>query len=166
MMKPTVVVLVFVAATVACAGKGTQPQTSPRFQNSPVTPQTGADLVRSRRTAAFQQDATRDDAPGVVKPVAMQPVRPSYTTEAMRATIQGSVDVQIVVAPDGSVARQRVVKVTWSGDSYDGNPFTEATPGLIANALAATKAAKFRPGTLDGAPVPVLTTVTATFDIH
>jgi outer membrane biosynthesis protein TonB len=84
----------------------------------------------------------------------------------MRAGVQGSVDVQIVVAPDGSVARQRVVKVTWTGDSYDGNQFTEATPGLIANALAAAKAAKFRPGTLDGAPVAVLTTMTLTFDLH
>ena len=96
----------------------------------------------------------------------MRPVRPTYTPEAMQAKVQGSVDVQVVVAADGSVARQRVVRVTWTGDSYDGNQFTEATPGLIANALTAVKAAKFRPGTLDGAPVPMLTTITLTFDLH
>jgi hypothetical protein len=40
------------------------------------------------------------------------------------------------------------------------------TPGLIANALTAAKAWKFKPGTLKGAPVPVLTTLTLTFDLH
>jgi outer membrane biosynthesis protein TonB len=168
MMKPTVVVLVFVTATVACAGRVTQTQTSPRLQNGAVSPQPAArpDPRSGSRTAAFQQDATRDDAPGVVKPVAVRPVRPTYTAEAMQAKIQGSVDVQIVVAPDGSVARQRIVKVTWTGDSYDGNQFTDLTPGLIANALAAAQAAKFRPGTRDGSPVPVLTTITLMFEFH
>ena len=96
----------------------------------------------------------------------MKPLRPSYTPEAMRAKVQGSVDLQVVVTPDGSVARQRVVKVTWTGDGYDGTEFTEATPGLLANAVAGAKAAKFTPGTLNGAPVPVMTTITAAFELH
>ena len=126
----------------------------------------GQDSRAASLARAFQQDAARDDAEGVVKPVVLQSRSPSYTPEAMRVRVQGSVDVQVVVGVDGSVVRARVVKVAWSGEGDETNQFTEATPSLIANALTAAKASKFTPGTLNGAPVPVMTTVTLTFKIH
>ena len=117
-------------------------------------------------TRTFQQDATRDDADGLTKPVVRQSPKPTYTTEAMRAQVQGSVGVQVVVAPDGSVARARVVNVEWSGSTDGTTSFTDATPGLVTNALNAAKGWRFSPGTLNGTPVPVMTTITLTFKLH
>jgi outer membrane biosynthesis protein TonB len=124
------------------------------------------DMLATSQTPLFQGDATRDDAPRLTKPVVVQSTQPQYTPEALRAKVHGSVDVQVVVGADGSVVRARPVKVEWAGEGYDTTPFTEATPGLLANALTAAKVWKFRPGTLNGAPVPVLTTITLTFRIH
>lgn len=146
MLKRAVVALVFL---VAASGHM-------RAQDSRAT-----SLAR-----AFQQDAARDDAAGVVKPVVLQSRSPTYTAEAMRVRVQGSVDVQVVVGVDGSVVRARVVKVAWSGEGDETHHFTEATPGLIANALTAAKASTFRPGTLNGSPAAVMTTMTLTFRLH
>jgi outer membrane biosynthesis protein TonB len=158
-MKPTVVALVLVAAASAATAFAT-PLAAQR--PTPATP----NILATSQTRIFHGDATRDDAPGVTKPVVVQSPQPQYTTEALRAKVHGSVDVQIVVGVDGSVARARVVKVEWTGEGYGTTPFTETTPGLVANALTAANAWKFKPGMLDGAPVPVLTTITLTFRIH
>ena len=158
-MKPTVVALVLVAAASAAPLFAT-PQTAQ--QPTTAIP----NILATSQTRTFQGDATRDDAPGLIKPVVVQSPQAVYTPEAMRARVHGSADVRIVVGVDGSVARARIVKVEWAGEGDGTTPFTETTPGLVANALAAAKAWKFKPGTLDGAPVPVLTTVTLTFRIH
>ena len=132
----------------------------------------------SRQTLTFQKDAIGENAVGLSKPIALQSVRPQYTPEALRARVHGSVSVQVVVGADGAVERARVVTVmwsvvgdfepttAWSSDTDSTAPFTQVTPGLVANALTAAKAWKFKPGTLNGAPVPVLTTLTLTFDLH
>jgi len=146
MLKPTVLALVIVGAA-----SGTV---------------LGQDPGIASRIQAFQQDATRDDAAGLIRPIGLQSPLPHYTPEAMRLKVQGSVDVQIVVGVDGSVVRTRVVKVAWSGEGDAATPFTEATPGLLENAITAAKASKFKPGTLNGTPVPVMTTITLTFRIH
>ena len=91
------------------------------------------------RTRAFQQNATRDDAPGAVKPVPLQSPRPSYTPEAMRARVQGSVGVQVVVSADGSVDRARVVQATWMGDSDSTASFTQGASTLTENAVTTAK---------------------------
>jgi TonB family protein len=117
-------------------------------------------------TRTFQLDALPDDAPGVGKPVPLQSPRPQYTPGAMRARVQGSVGVQVVVGTDGSVNRARVVQSTWTGDSDSTASFTQGTSALTENAVTTAKMWKFTPGTLNGAPVPVMTTITLTFDIH
>jgi outer membrane biosynthesis protein TonB len=133
---------------------------------------------RQTQTLTFQKDAVREDTAGLVKPIVVQSVRPQYSAEAMRSRVHGSVGVQVVVGADGAVDRARVVTVAWSvigdfesptawsADTDSAAPFTQGTPGLMANALTAAKAWKFKPGTLNGAPVPVLTTLTLTFDVH
>ena len=115
---------------------------------------------------AFQQDATGDDADGLTKPVVTRSLKPIYTPQAMRAQVQGSVGVQVVVAPDGSVARARVVNVEWSASTDGTTSFTDATTGLVTEALNAAKGYRFSPGTLKGTPVPVMTTITLTFKLH
>jgi protein TonB len=47
---------------------------------------------------------------GVSWPRLLQEVKPNYTSDAMRARIEGLVVLEIVVLPDGSVGRVRVVR--------------------------------------------------------
>jgi hypothetical protein len=124
-MKPTVIALVL-AASVAAFTVGLA------AQQPAIAP---GDMLATSQTRLFQGDATRDDTPGLIKPVVVQSTQPQYTPEALRARVYGSVDVQVVVGVDGSVARARAVRVQWAGEGYDATPFTEATPGLLANAL-------------------------------
>jgi TonB family protein len=74
----------------------------------------------------------------------------------MRQKIQGQVEVQAVVMPDGTVARARVTK------SLD------RIYGLDDEAVKAVHQFTFAPnsGTLNGRPVPVAVTLTLTFKLH
>jgi TonB family protein len=72
----------------------------------------------------------------------------------MRAKVQGSVLVEAVVLPDGTVGDVRVVR------SLD-NVF-----GLDQEALKAAKQWKFVPGTRFGQPVAVLVTIELTFTLR
>ena len=92
--------------------------------------------------------------PQLVKPTIKRSVQPKYTSEAMRAKLQGIVDVEAVIAPDGTVDRARVVK------SLD------TQLGLDANAIEAVKQWVFEPGTLQGQPVAVVVQLTLEFRLH
>ncbi len=90
----------------------------------------------------------------VFAPQIITQIVPKYTPEAMRAKIQGQVDVEVIVMPDGTVGKARVVR------SLD------TLYGLDEQALIAARQSTFIPGALDGAPVPVLVTLTFTFRLH
>ena len=112
-------------------------------------------LDRPRSAEQRQFDgATADDMPGLVKPVLVKSVGPTYPSDAMRARIQGVVEVDIVVKSDGTVGAARVAR------SLD------TQFGLDAPALDAVRAWLFRPGTLNGEAVPVLTRVNVTFGLQ
>jgi TonB family protein len=91
---------------------------------------------------------------GVSDPQLIKEVRPNYTSEAMRAKIQGQVELEAVVEPNGTITRVRVMK------SLD-KQF-----GLDAEAMLAAKKWLFRPGYKDGKPVPVLVTLILEFRLH
>lgn len=91
---------------------------------------------------------------GVDLPRVLQEVRPQYTSDAMRAKIQGTVWLECVVEPDGSVGNVRVVR------SLD------QTYGLDQEAIKAARQWRFAPGTKDGHPVPVLVTIELTFTLR
>ncbi len=91
---------------------------------------------------------------GVQSPTPIREVKPQYTAEAMRAKVQGSVLLECVVRPDGTVGRVDVVK------SLD------PTFGLDQEAVKAAKQWRFRPGTRQGEPVPVLVTIELTFTLR
>jgi TonB family protein len=82
-------------------------------------------------------------------PRLIREVRPNYTPEAMERRVEGRVDMEIEILPDGSVG---VVRITRSLDS-----------DLDAAAVAAVREWKFRPGVLNGKEVPVLAEVEMTF---
>jgi periplasmic protein TonB len=91
---------------------------------------------------------------GVLMPIVISEVKPSYTADAMRQKIQGIVMVEAVVMPDGGVGQVQVVR------SLD------PTFGLDQEAVKAVRRWRFRPGTRFGQPVPVLVEIELTFTLR
>lgn len=106
-------------------------------------------------TSAPARSRTYDAAtPGLVLPVPVRVERARYTNAAMRERLSGRVVVEALVEPDGRVSDVRVI------ESLD-REF-----GLDASAVEAAKRAVFRPGLLDGVPVPVAVALELSFSIH
>ena len=91
---------------------------------------------------------------GITLPSVMREVKPAYTADAMRAKVQGSVWLECIVLPDGTVGD---VKVTRSLDPIF---------GLDQEAIKAAKQWRFRPGMRQGEPVPVIITIELTFTLR
>src|SRR6202171_163588 len=91
---------------------------------------------------------------GVTLPRVQHEERPAYTSDAMRAKVQGTVLLQCVVRPDGTVGDVQVVR------SLD------PTFGLDQQAVAAARRWRFFPGTRLGEPVSVLVTIELTFTLR
>jgi len=91
---------------------------------------------------------------GITLPQLVREVKPQYTSDAMRAKIQGTVWVECVVRPDGGVGDAHVIR------SLD------STFGLDEAALTAARQWRFRPGMRMGEPVPVLITIELTFTLR
>jgi TonB family protein len=91
---------------------------------------------------------------GVSDPTVIREVKPNYTSEAMRAKIQGQVWLDAVVEPNGTITQVRVAK------SLD------RQYGLDAEAIKAAQKWLFKPGYKDGKPVPVIITLILEFRLH
>jgi len=91
---------------------------------------------------------------GVTTPVVLREVKPAYTSDAMRAKVQGSVLLECIVRPDGSVGD---VKVARSLDPVF---------GLDLEAMKAARQWRFRPGMRQGEPVAVLVVIELTFTLR
>ena len=104
--------------------------------------------------ASSPPGVSRPSDPGVVAPVAIRSPKPAYTKAAMEAKITGSVVVECVVLADGTVGDVRVVQPL------------DQTYGLDDQAVKAAKQWRFKPGTKDGKPVPVLVSLEMTFSLR
>jgi TonB family protein len=91
---------------------------------------------------------------GIINPRVVREVKPQYTADAMRAKVQGTVLLECVVLPDGTVGKVDVVK------SLD------STFGLDGEAVKAARQWRFQPGTRFGEPVAVLVTIELTFTLR
>ena len=80
--------------------------------------------------------------------------KPEYTSEAMRAKVQGTVEVEAVVNDDGTVGQVRIVRSL--DDRF----------GLDQKAIEAVRNWRFRPGTRFGKPVAVLVLIELTFTLR
>lgn len=87
-------------------------------------------------------------------PTLIERVPPKYTPDAMRARIQGSVWIECVVQADGTVGNARIIQ------SLD------RRFGLDEEAMAAARRWRFRPGLLNGKPVPVVVTIELMFSVR
>ena len=91
---------------------------------------------------------------GVSLPRIIREVKPQYTSDAMRAKIQGAVLLQCTVRPDGSVTDIQVVR------SLD------PRFGLDEEAIKAARQWRFAPGTRMGQPVSVQITIELSFTLR
>jgi len=91
---------------------------------------------------------------GVTLPRVLHEERPQYTSDAMRAKVQGTVLLECVVRPDGGVTDVQIVR------SLD------PTFGLDQQAVAAARKWRFAPGTRLGEPVAVQITIELTFTLR
>lgn len=91
---------------------------------------------------------------GVLSPVPIRQVRPSYTADAMRARRQGVAGLDCVVETDGSVRMCDLVQPL------------DPSFGLNEEALKAARQWQFRPGTRFGEPVRVLVRIELAFTLR
>src|SRR5207247_5766164 len=91
---------------------------------------------------------------GVTVPVLVREVKPQYTSDAMRAKIQGTVILECIVRPDGTVSDIQVQR------SLD------PTFGLDAEAIKAARQWRFRPGLTMVEPVSVHVTIQLPFTLR
>ena len=109
-----------------------------------------ADPAAARQAVA---EAARSHIAGDARPrFVVTKVRPTYTFEALRARIQGSVLLELIVRSDGLPDEIRVI------GSLD--------PGLDEEAMAAARPWRFQPGRVGDAPVDVLVTIVMDFRVH
>jgi len=91
---------------------------------------------------------------GVTTPVVLKEVKPQYTSDAMRAKVQGSVWLECIVRSDGTVGDVKVIR------SLD------STFGLDLEAMKAARLWRFRPGTRLGEPVSVQVIIQLDFTLR
>ena len=99
----------------------------------------------------FQMESVSPCEEGVRLPTPLHEVQPSYTAAAMAAEISGSVILEGIVMPDGTVGETRLVRSLSS------------ETGLDDAAVRAFKQWRFAPATRDGGPVAARVTVEMTF---
>ena len=90
-------------------------------------------------------------AGAVQPPVLMSITKPEYPAVARRMGVQGDVVMRLQVDASGAVTGVEMIKGV------------SETAGIDAAALRAARTAKFKPGTLDGKPVPSSYTLTVPF---
>lgn len=90
---------------------------------------------------------------GVTPPEVVTQVKPTYTAEALRAKIQGSVLLEVIVQRDGTPGRVQVVRSLDPG-------------GLDVRAIEAVREWRFKPGRLGDTPVDVLVTIIMDFSVR
>ena len=93
-------------------------------------------------------------SPGVSNPKLVRNIVPNYTSDAMRRKIQGAVELEAVVMPDGTVGGLRVVKSL--DDRY----------GLDEEAIQAAGRWFFEPGRVNGSPSAIIVTMVLEFRLR
>lgn len=91
---------------------------------------------------------------GVESPRLLRKVDPQYTTDAMRAKVQGIVEIECVVETTGVCSRISVVRGL------------DSRFGLDGEAIKAVQQWRFVPGRLKGQEVPVQITIELTFTLR
>lgn len=126
------------------------PLSGPRIQNLLLIYPTSQAVTQPPKDE-FGKGAYKTDEPGLAPPIPIHRPNPIYTSAAITAKIEGTVEVEAVILQDGIVGETRIAR------SLD------RTHGLDEAALAAAKHWTFKPGTINGRPVPVIVTLALEF---
>lgn len=100
----------------------------------------------------FGKGAYRVGTEGLVMPKVIRQVDPRYTPEAMRAKVEGVVELEVVVAADGTVEDSRVIK--------------KLHEDLDQQAMDTVAKWEFTPGRLNLLPVRVVIKTQMQFRLH
>jgi TonB family protein len=100
----------------------------------------------------FAPGVPRAGTPGVKPPEVVKQVDPKYSTDAMRAGIQGRAVLDAVIGADGSVELSQIR--------------CSIHPSLDAQALKALSEWTFKPALLNGVPTPFVVEVEMEFRLH
>jgi protein TonB len=92
--------------------------------------------------------------PGMVGPVVIRSIRAEYSDAAMKRKVQGDVEIEILILPDGTVGAARVLK------SLD------RETGLDEQALISARYWLFEPATLNGQAVATTSTLLLSFRLY
>jgi len=137
------------------------PQPAPtRPRADPYSPRSGPITPRSAPPAGRPgsdrpetgQDGVYTPGNGVSRPVRISGPQPGYSEAARKGLISGSVLAELIVGVDGIPRDIRIVR--------------SLEPGLDQNAIEALSQWRFRPGQLDGKPVPVRARIEITFGVR
>jgi TonB family protein len=113
----------------------------------------------SQEDLEFRRGALAPGAPGLTPAKPTRQVQPQYTPDALRSKLQGSVEVEIVIGPDGAVDRARGIGGYLLGSR-------ENIEALNEQALQAARQWRFEPATLDGKPVAMWMRMTMEFRLY
>jgi TonB family protein len=91
---------------------------------------------------------------GIIDPTVLRQVDPVYTPDAAERRIEGEVWVELTVMPDGTPADVHVIR------SLD------SKYGLDQQAIKAAQQWRFKAGTRNGKPVPVIVSIAIDFSIR
>ena len=127
------------------------PQISPR-QTPRKQPSSAAEPVKPE--SPWPPEGVFRVGGHVTPPRLTRQTKPNYSAAAMRAEIQGAVEMEAVVLEDGSVGEVRVLR------SLD------KEHGLDDEAVATVKEWRFMPATKDGTPVPAIVQVVLSFTLR
>ena len=128
-----------------------------QLQNAAMTirvPSFGAVRVTAPAgtSSVFGTGAIDSCETGARAPRVLSEAKPQYTSEAMRAGVQGLVMMDVVVDATGAVSGVQVTR--------------PLDPGLDEEAVKAMRLWTFAPATLDGSPVAVIVSVEMTFTLR
>lgn len=139
MRSRTVVLFVAVASLAACAKK------------DPAQPSPPAPALRPRGTPVVAPHGTVRVGGRIREPRLRKHVRPDYPEKARRARVTGSVILEVLIDKEGHVADTVVLR---------------SLPLFDQAAVDAVGQWEYEPTVVDGAPVPVLMTVTVNFQLQ
>ena len=77
-------------------------------------------------------------------------IRPDYPLIAKSGHVEGDVDIEVIIGPNGNVQKARVV---------------QSVPMLDQSAISAVKQWKYKPTIINGVPVAVKTRVRVSFTL-
>lgn len=100
----------------------------------------------------FAPGVPRQGTPGVTPPRLIKSVDPTYSNDAMRLGVQGTVILDAIVGADGAIEESRVR--------------CSLHPSLDAQAVQAFRAWSFQPARLNGVPARFVVEVQMEFRLH